>query len=303
VKRTQRARPLIRAELNGTEKTVADRFGSDSGQMRKEALTADHSVGVRAAFGARQDLIIETFASLRRKNVEAVPLNALLANELLAALPGEDFERLLPHLEPVALAAGDDLYGFEGVVRFAYFPETAVLSHLYTLSDGNTTEAAMVGREGLAGLSPILGARRENYSTRVLVAGSALQIRVEIIKQEFGRGGALQRIVLAYAGSRLAHLSQRAVCAGRHKVDQRLCCWLLMAHDRAGEDRLRLTHDLIAAHLGTRRAGITERANQLRDEGIIGYKRGTLRVLDRGRLEAAACECYRALGRPAARVN
>jgi CRP-like cAMP-binding protein len=280
-----------------------NRFGSDNGQMRKEALASGHPGGVRAEFGVRQDFISALFASHGRKNVEAVPLNALLANELLAALPGEDFGRLLPHLEPAALAAGEDLYGFERVVRFAYFPETAVLSHLYTLSDGNTTEAAMIGREGFVGLSLILGARRENYATRVLVAGSALKIRAEILRQEFGRGCALQRTVLAYAGSRLAHLSQRAVCAGRHKVDERLCCWLLMAYDRAGEDRLRLTHDLIASHLGTRRAGITERANALRDEGIIGYKRGMLRVLDRERLEAAACECYRTLGRPAARAN
>ncbi|HEX8145474.1 MAG TPA: Crp/Fnr family transcriptional regulator [Pyrinomonadaceae bacterium] len=255
-----------------------------------------------AAFGAQQVMSAAQRPTPGRKSIEAVSLNALLANKLLAALPGKDFERLLPHLEPVTLDAGEDLYDSEGGIPFAYFPETAVVSHLYVLADGNTTEATMIGREGVAGLSAIFGARQPCYWTRALIAGSALKIRMDILKQEFGRGRALQRSILAYAGARIAQLSQRAVCSGRHKVRQRLCCWLLMLHDRAGEDQFQLTHELIASSLGVRRAGITEHANALRDGNIISYSRGLVRVLDRQRLEAAACECYQMLGQPTAHV-
>ena len=114
----------------------------------------------------------------------------------------------------------------------------------------------------------------------------------EIKGYEERRGRVLQQVLLAYAGARMAQLSQRAVCGGRHKLSERLCCWLLLLQDRAGDDSLKLTHDLIACHLGVRRAGITENANALRDAGVISYNRGLLRVLDRQRLEAAACECY-----------
>lgn len=257
---------------------------------------------VEAALGARQAMSAETLMALGRKSVDAISLNALLANKLLAALPGDSFERLLPHLEPAALSAGEDLYRSDRGVPYAYFPESAVISQLHVLEDGNMTEAAMIGREGLVGLSALLNASLPTYWTRVLIAGSALRIRVDILKQEFGRGGALQRTLLAYVGARITQLSQRAVCSGRHKVGERLCCWLLMLHDRVGEDQLQLTHEIIASHLGVRRAGITEIANALRDRGIIAYNRGLIRIIDRQRLEAVVCECYRMLGRSAARV-
>lgn len=257
---------------------------------------------VEADFVARPLMSRTPRATLERKNIEATSLNALLANKLLAALPREDFERLLPHFEPVALAAGEDLYQFEKGIHFAYFPESAVVSQLHVLADGNTTEAAMIGSEGLVGLSALFNARQPNYWTRVLVAGSALRIRMDMLLQEFARGDALQRALLAYAGVRLAQLSQRAVCSGRHKVDERLCCWLLMLHDRTGEYQLQLTHELIASHLGVRRAGITGSANMLRDRDIISYNRGVVRILDRQGLEAVACECYQMLGQHTARV-
>jgi CRP-like cAMP-binding protein len=225
----------------------------------------------------------------------AAPLNRFLANELLASLPAEDFARLLPRLEPLTLEAGQDLYQMDEGVGFAYFPEAAVVSHLYGLSDGNTTEAAMVGREGLLGLSALFSAEQPGYWTRVLVPGSALRIEAASLREEFQRGGAMQRLVLGYAAARMTQLSQRAVCNGRHTVEERLCCWLLMLGDRAGEGRLELTHEQIAGHLGTRRAGITTNAAALRDAGIISYSRGALSVLDRQALEASACECYRVL--------
>ncbi len=252
-----------------------------------------------AAFLMRRTMSDGPRTAPERKNMAAATLDTPLANKLLAALPGEDFAHLLPHLEPVTLAAGEELYRFEAGIHFAYFPETAVISQLHVLGDGNTAEAAMIGREGVVGLSAVFNAPQPNYLTRVLIAGSALKIGIEALKREFGRGRVLQQVLLAYAAARMAQLSQRAVCSGRHKVAERLSCWLLLLQDRAGDDPLPLTHDLIACHLGVRRAGITENANALRDAGVISYGRGLLRVLDRQRLEAAACECYQMVGRPA----
>lgn len=278
-----------------------DTYEGSNGRTLNDTGRRAHG-DIEAAFGSRHAAGAARRVTLSSKVVEAISVNALLSNRLMSALPREDFERLLPHLEPVNLSAGEDLYRFEGGVDFAYFPETAVVTHLYVMADGDTTESALIGREGFAGLSVLFNARRPCYSTRVLIAGSAVRIRTDVLKEEFGRGGALQRVLLAYAGARMTQLSQRAVCSGRHTVKERLCCWLLMLHDRAGEDRLPLTHELIAAHLGARRAGVTGIAIGLREAGCIDYGRGLIHILDRARLEAAACECYKSLGQPATRA-
>ncbi|MCA1622141.1 MAG: Crp/Fnr family transcriptional regulator [Acidobacteria bacterium] len=227
--------------------------------------------------------------------VRADSLNELRANRLLGALPAEDFSRLFPHLEPVSLAAGEVLYKLDAEMRHAYFPETAVISHLHILSEGGMTEADMVGREGMTGLSAVFGAPAPTYLTEVSLGGSALRVRVETLRQEFARGGALQQLLHRYASGRIALLSRRAVCNGNHRVEERLCTWLLMVHDRAGDAPLTLTHERISRHLGTRRAGVTSAATVLRDRGVIGYTRGHIRVLDREALQAAACECYPAV--------
>jgi CRP-like cAMP-binding protein len=234
---------------------------------------------------------------------EAPALNRFLSNELLASLPAEDFARLFGRLEPVTLRAGEDLYGMDEGVRFTYFPETAVVSHLYVLADGNSTEAAMVGREGLLGLSAVFGAEQPGYWTRVLIGGNATRVEAGALREEFARGGAAQRLLLSYAGARMAQLSQRAVCNGRHTVEERLCSWLLMVSDRAGDGRLPLTHEQISCHLGTRRAGITTAASALRDAGLIDYTRGALNIKDRKALESRACECYRVLRQTVARAR
>lgn len=258
----------------------------------------DH--GVRAAVARRTLFGDSPFSDGALRTAGPTPLNHLLANELLASLPAEDFARLLPGLEPVTLRAGEDLYKMDAGVGFAYFPETAVVSHLYVLADGNSTEANLIGREGVVGLSAVFNVEQPGYWTRVLVGGSAMKVEAEALRQEFVRGGAAQRLLLSYAGTRMAQLSQRAVCNGRHTVEERLCSWLLMVYDRAGEGRLPLTHEQIAAHLGTRRAGITTVAAALREAGAIGYSRGVLNINDRAALEARACECYRALRRAVA---
>ncbi|HEY0404156.1 MAG TPA: Crp/Fnr family transcriptional regulator [Pyrinomonadaceae bacterium] len=229
------------------------------------------------------------------KFIKAVPFNGLLTNKLLTTLPGEDFARLLPHLEPVSLACGEDLYGFGEAIRDVYLPESAVLSHLYILEDGSTTEAAMIGKEGVTGLSAIFDSPAPTYWTQVIIPGTALRMSAEILKQEFARGQAMQRLLLSYASARIAHLSQRAVCNSRHTVEERLCSWLLLLHDRVGDDQLPLTHEQISRHLGTRRAGITNAATALRDRQVLSYSRGQISILDRRGLEMAACECYRTL--------
>jgi len=231
-----------------------------------------------------------------------VAFGGLLTNKILTGLPGADFARLLPHLEPVELVSDENLYFLGDQPEFIYFPESSVVSHLHVLSDGGTIEADMVGRDGLTGLSAVFNAHPPERWTKVTVGGSALRVRVEVIRQEFALGGGLQQAFLAYASARLEQVAQRAVCNGLHSVEQRLCSWLLMLHDRAGDERLPLTHERIARHLGTRRAGITELATVLRARGDISYSRGLIRIVNPQGLESAACECYRVQSRQRARL-
>ena len=230
-----------------------------------------------------------------KENVATVPVNNLLTNKLLAGLPCEDFAHLLPHLEFVTLCAGEDLRNFSENARYAFFPESAVISQMHVLASGETTEAAIIGWEGVIGLYTIFNASQPSYWTQALVAGTALRLRTEILKREFKRGGALQKQLLAYTSQRLQQLSQRAICNGCHRVDERLCNWLLLVQDRVSDDQLHLTHEQIANHLGTRRAGITNAANALRLRGIISYNRGLIRILNRQALIRAACECYQTI--------
>jgi CRP-like cAMP-binding protein len=261
------------------------------------AQKSEHPVYLNAEAHSGAHIILKDTASSERelKPAETVAFNGLLSNRLLAKLPAADFKRLLPQLEPVSLATGQDLYKFGKEMDFAYFPETAVISHLYFLEDGSSTGAAIIGREGMVGLSSILEAGAPSYWAQVTVGGSAIRIEMEAVRREFARGEALQRLLLGYTNLRLMQLSQRAVCNGRHKLDERLCTWLLMIQDRTSEQQLPLTHEKIAHHLGTRRAGISTACNALRDNEIIDYHRGIICILDRHKLQAAACECYQTL--------
>ena len=266
-------------------------------------MKPEHSNGLRrkavSVTQAALPLEVNSFSDHSRNGkhnaVKTIPFTGLLTNQLLIGLSGEEFARLLPHLEPVSLAMGQDVYEFGDACDFVYFPETAVISHLYFLQDGSTTAAAIVGKEGMIGLSAILEAPRPTYWAQVTLPGTAVRTRPEVIKQEFALGGSMQTILLRYMSFRLAQLSQKAVCNGRHKLEERLCTWLLMIQDRSVERSLSLTHEGMAQHLGARRAGITGACNALRDSGIIDYQRGLLRIVERQRLEDAACECYRAL--------
>jgi len=221
-----------------------------------------------------------------------VPFEGVLINR---QLEGEDFARLLPHLEYVALVAGEDVQVCGQELEYVFFPETAVLSHVFFLADGSTTGAALVGNDGVVGLSAILSENHASRWVQVIIGGGAVRIRLRFINQEFARAQDLQKVIFSYTISRLMQLSQRAVCNGRQALRQRLCTWLLMIRDRTTEEQLPLTHEQIAMQLGARRAGVTNACNTLKDCGILGYRRGSIRILDRVMLEAAACECYSVL--------
>jgi CRP-like cAMP-binding protein len=232
--------------------------------------------------------------SLHTRAYPSTRFSGLLTNAILTTLPGSDLARLLPHLEPVSLIAGRGVNEFGSVSDFIYFPESAVISHIHILEDGGTTAAAIVGRDGLIGLSALLGTE-SSYWAQVTVSGSALRVRSSVIKEEFWHGHAMQHLILNHLGARLAQLSQKAVCNSRHLLEERFCTWLLMIRDRTRCDEVALTHEMIAQHMGARRAGITAVCNALREAGIIRYRRRLLTILDRSKLESVACECYRVL--------
>lgn len=220
-------------------------------------------------------------------------IDALTGNFLLSTLPAEAREQMLPHLEPVELKSNEVLYQSEDYISHAYFPVDAVVSTLAIMMDGATTEVAMIGREGLVGIAAVFGGTRAQHWKRVQVEGMALRIKTEELIRLFYRHGAVQRVLLASYRSMITQISQRAVCNARHSVMQRLCCWLLMIHDRVGSDDLAMTQEIIASRLGARRAGITVAAGMLQNMRAISYSRGRIHIGCREALEKTACECYR----------
>lgn len=218
-------------------------------------------------------------------------LQTLTENRLLAALPNEEYERLVPHLEEVSLALSQILFRPEDDIAYAYFPTDSIVSLLTDLSDGSGMEVGLVGREGLVGISAILGGSETKVAT-VQAEGNAFKIRVDALREEFGRGGALQNGLLRYTHALMTQISQSVVCNARHPLPGRLARWLLMYHDRLGRDEFELTHEFMAHMLGVRRSGVSDVANELQRMGFISYRRGHVRIIDRKGLEEFACECY-----------
>jgi hypothetical protein len=169
-----------------------------------------------------------------------------------------------------------------------------VVSLLSVFNDGSTAEVALIGNEGMIGLNYLFNSYQAERWPSVAIGGGALRMRAKEMKKEFDRGGAMQQLLLDYAGSYLEQVSQRAVCNSQHKIEERLASWLLMIDDRTGHDLL-LTQEQISCRLGTRRSSITLAAISLQQQGIISYLRGRIHIIDREALEAAACECYQAL--------
>jgi CRP-like cAMP-binding protein len=203
----------------------------------------------------------------------------------------EERERFAAHLEPVELKLSVVLFRPDELISHVYFPTNSIVSQLTDLEDGAGMEVGLVGREGMVGISAILGGEETKVAT-VQGEGTAVRIRVEHLREEFARGGSLQRGLLLYTHALMTQISQSVVCNARHHVEGRLARWLLMYHDRIGSDEFYMTHEFMANMLGVRRPGVSEIANRLQEMGLISYKRGRIKILDREGLEGLVCECY-----------
>jgi CRP-like cAMP-binding protein len=215
-----------------------------------------------------------------------------MQNRLLGAFPPEVYRRLRPNLLPVGLSLGEVVCERGERPEHAHFPLSAVVSLFYTTAEGATAEVGMTGNDGLVGLTALFDGGATPNRAIVQSAGRSLKIRTAVLQEEFARGGPLQRILLRYVQAFLTQVSQTAVCNRLHSVEKRLCRWLLLSHDRARSDRLFITQEFISNMLGSRRESVTVAAAALQDAGLIHYVRGNITILDRTRLEAAACECY-----------
>ena len=213
-------------------------------------------------------------------------------NHLLAALPTEEFERLAAHLELVPMRLGDTLYEPGGQLQHVYFPTTAIVSMLYVLESGASAEIASAGNEGMLGISLFMGGNTTPSSAVVQTAGHGYRLPGKLLKEEFGRAGLMQRLLLRYTQALLTQMCQTAACNRHHSIEQQLCRWLLLTLDRLPSSELVMTQELVASALGVRREGITEAAGNLQRAGVIRYRRGHISVLDRSGLETRACECY-----------
>jgi CRP-like cAMP-binding protein len=213
-------------------------------------------------------------------------------NRLLAALSEGDFERLSSRLRLVPLPLGQLLHESGSRQRAVYFPTTAIVSLLYMLADGAAAEIAVVGNEGIIGVSLFMGGETTTSRAVVQSAGYAYRLPSKLLKEEFTRGGAMQHLLLRYTQALLTQMAQTAVCNRHHSLDQQLCRWLLLSLDRLIGNELVMTQELIANMLGVRREGVTEAAGNLQNAGLIRYSRGHITVLDRPGLEARTCECY-----------
>jgi CRP-like cAMP-binding protein len=213
-------------------------------------------------------------------------------NHLLAALPASEFDRLAAHLQLVPLNLGEVLYESGGQLSHVYFPTNSIVSLLYVMEDGASAEIAVVGNEGVLGISLFMGGETTPNRAVVQSEGVGYRLPSQHLKQEFNRAGPMMHLLLRYTQALITQMSQTAVCNRHHSVDQQLCRWLLLSLDRLSTDELTMTQELIANMLGVRREGVTAAAGKLRDAGIIEYSRGRIKVLDRNKLEQHVCECY-----------
>ncbi|WP_198155861.1 Crp/Fnr family transcriptional regulator [Herbaspirillum autotrophicum] len=213
-------------------------------------------------------------------------------NRLLAALPQAEMARWLPQLERVDMPLGAVLYESGSKLSHVYFPLNAIVSLLYVLEDGASAEIAVVGREGLVGVSLFMGGESTPSRAVIQNAGQAYRLRGDVMLQEFNQAGPVLHLLLRYTQALLTQMAQTAVCNRHHSLDQQLCRWLLLSLDRIDSPQLSMTQELIANMLGVRRESVTEAAGHLQDAGLIRYHRGHITVLDRTGLERRTCECY-----------
>ena len=225
------------------------------------------------------------------KQASTDPVTDPRQNHLLAALPDAEWQRWRLQLEPVALQLGQVLYESGGVQSHVYFPSTAIVSLLYVMENGASAEIAVVGNEGVVGISLFMGGESTTSRAVVQSAGQAFRLSAPRMKEAFGRAPVLH-LLLRYTQALITQMAQTAVCNRHHTLDQQLCRWLLLSLDRLHGSELVMTQELIANMLGVRREGVTEAALKLQKAGLIRYSRGRIEVLDRAGVELRSCECY-----------
>ncbi len=216
----------------------------------------------------------------------------MMKNHLLASLPAAEADRWRAGLEPVDLALGLVLYESGIEQKHVYFPTSAIVSLLYVMEDGASAEIAVVGNEGVVGVSLFMGGGSTPSRAVVQSAGLGYRLSAHLMKEEFERAGPVLHLMLRYTQALITQMAQTAVCNRHHSLDQQLCRWLLLSLDRLECDELKMTQELIANMLGVRREGVTEAALRLQRAGLIRYSRGHITVLDRPALELRTCECY-----------
>lgn len=246
----------------------------------------------QAAFGTNKIIERPLSENSPRLFRESVSHRKPLRNRLLNALHFNDFRRLQPFLEPVALTAGKILFQPQDRINYLYFPETAVVCDLQMLEDGRTVEISMTGKEGVVGLSSVFNTQFATNWTEVVVAGHAFRLNVKILKQECLNNHQLQSLLFKYVQFHIEKISQKIICSNYHQLKERFCSWLLMLYNRNGNDGFSLTHEQIARFLGVHRPGISQIAHELRDKGIISYQRGQIFILNVAELENLTCSCF-----------
>lgn len=215
-----------------------------------------------------------------------------IRNQLLAALPGREYKRLLPHLEHVSLPFMEVIYESGDPIKHVYFPDDGLISLLVVMEDGTVREIGIIGNEGMFGLALASGVNTTPTRALIQLPGSATRMKAGALRDELKRGGALPNVLRRYAHSLFTQVSQSAACVSSHALDKRLSRWLVMTHDHAPGDEFEMKHEFMAMMLGVTRSVVTRAAGRLQNEKMIRYTRGRVTVLDRRGLEAAACECY-----------
>ncbi|MDO8342674.1 MAG: Crp/Fnr family transcriptional regulator [Cellvibrio sp.] len=216
-------------------------------------------------------------------------------NHILASLPKADYERLLPDLKLIDMPLGWTMSESGDHINYLDFPISGIVSLMYSLEDGSTSETALVGSEGMIGISIYMGGESMPSSTEVQTAGQAYRLSRRLMKREFALGGELQHLSLLFAQALICQTSQTAVCNQHHSVDQQMCRWMLMSLDRLKTDELLITQESVGRLLGVRRESVTQVVSLLQKDNLIERGRGRIKILDRVKLEKRACECYAAV--------
>ncbi|HEX8719570.1 MAG TPA: Crp/Fnr family transcriptional regulator [Pyrinomonadaceae bacterium] len=216
----------------------------------------------------------------------------LARNRLLAALPAAELERLRARAEVVTLRHGDHIITPDEPIQDVYFPVSCLLSMVTTMEDGATVESGTIGREGMSGIPVLLNAGQTTMPTFCQIPGEAARLRAEVLKESYERSEEVRRTLNRYVHTVVVVGSQSSACNALHRVEARMCRWLLMSSDGVGSDEVNLTQEYLSVMLGVRRPGVTEVAGKLRAEGLIDYSRGQIRITDRAGMERLACECY-----------